>query len=160
VIDDVNSSKMLIVDNLEKVHSFVDPRKGESDSFSPEIKKVLLSWETHNQKTKLQHFAKLASHQLNFFIFKKDPEFFNQVVRPFINSKIEHTLIDHYLLGFGQPVSDSHNLVVLGYLEKTEDCSKLNRFETSLILQVGLKLGNESQKTTARNLLKQTILIF
>ena len=37
-------------------------------------------------------------HELNFFIFKKDHEFFKQVVREVIENKLEKTFIDNYML--------------------------------------------------------------
>ena len=43
-------------------------------------------------------YNKFYSHDLNFFIFKKDKDFFQKVVLENILSKMEKTFVDWYLL--------------------------------------------------------------
>ncbi len=43
---------------------------------------------------------------MNFFLFKKDKDFFNKVAKKYIQNKMEKTFVDWYLLGIEQ---DSNN---------------------------------------------------
>ncbi len=47
---------------------------------------------------KLKKYDKYASHELNLFVYFKDKEFFEGVVKVFIRNKKEKTLVDYYLL--------------------------------------------------------------
>ena len=44
------------------------------------IEEVLLKWHKLTRPQKLKKFAKYTSHELNFFLFNKDPKFFGEVV--------------------------------------------------------------------------------
>ena len=68
--------------------------------------------------TKLKTFSKYSSHELNFFLFKKDREFFDKVVKELISNKLQKTFVDYYLL-------ESTDKVV-EYLDKS---FLLNKFE-------------------------------
>ncbi len=47
---------------------------------------------------KLKKYDKFASHELNLFVYFKDMEFFEGVVRIFIKNKKEKSIVDYYLL--------------------------------------------------------------
>lgn len=38
-------------------------------------------------------------NELNIFIYFKDKKYFNDIVSPFLENKMEKTFLDHYLLG-------------------------------------------------------------
>jgi hypothetical protein len=57
-----------------------------------------LKWNKFDFDKKLQSYSKYHSHELNFFILKKDKEFFENVVLDKINTKMEKTFVDWYLL--------------------------------------------------------------
>ncbi len=59
----------------------------------------LLDWPTLDEATRLQRFSENACHELHFFLLKKDPKFFDAVVKPFLANKHHKTFLDHYLLG-------------------------------------------------------------
>jgi hypothetical protein len=59
----------------------------------------LATWHTLDQDTKRATYGRLACHEVNLFLANHDPEFFEKVVRPFIQNKVEKQLVDHYLLG-------------------------------------------------------------
>ena len=44
-------------------------------------------------------YSKYACHELSFFISRKDPAFFKEVVRPHLANKKDLTFMDDYLLG-------------------------------------------------------------
>ncbi len=43
-------------------------------------------------------YSEFCSHELNVFLKLKDPEFFKNAVRPFIENKIEKTFVDYWLI--------------------------------------------------------------
>ncbi|MCC6694784.1 MAG: hypothetical protein IT365_04040, partial [Candidatus Hydrogenedentes bacterium] len=55
-------------------------------------------WPGLTPEEKRSKFSKYASHELNFFLYRKDPEFFQSVVRPFIQGKPNKTFMDRWLL--------------------------------------------------------------
>ncbi|MFO7904711.1 MAG: hypothetical protein ACQESR_07735 [Planctomycetota bacterium] len=59
----------------------------------------LLDWPNLAPEKKQELYSKYASHELNFFLFKKDPRFFKQVVQPYLEHKKDKTFMDHFLLG-------------------------------------------------------------
>jgi hypothetical protein len=44
-------------------------------------------------------YSKHACHELSFFLFKKDPEFYKTVIAPHLANKKDKTFLDHFLLG-------------------------------------------------------------
>ncbi len=59
----------------------------------------LLEWPTLDAAKKREHYSKYASHELSFFLQRKDPEFFKSVILPYLANKKDKTFMDHYLLG-------------------------------------------------------------
>ena len=59
----------------------------------------MLNWHKLSLEDKNSQFTKHTCHELNLFIYKKDREYFDAVVKPFLACKMEKSFIDHYLLG-------------------------------------------------------------
>jgi len=60
----------------------------------------VLRWMDEDFKAqKAEMYSKYACHELNFFIARKDPDFFAAVVKPYLANKRDKTFMDHYLLG-------------------------------------------------------------
>ncbi len=59
----------------------------------------ILSWNTYDYKKKKQIYDKESCHELNVFLHFQDKKFFEEVVKPFINNKINKTFVDLYLIG-------------------------------------------------------------
>jgi hypothetical protein len=105
VIEDAIASRFEMYDSLSKVYTLYstlshDPKLAE---FS-----FILNWPKMKLEEKKTYYSKFACHELSFFIMKKDPEFFNTVVQPYLVNKKDKTFVDHYLLGddlkeFAQP---------------------------------------------------------
>ncbi|MCI0703870.1 MAG: hypothetical protein L0241_22665, partial [Planctomycetia bacterium] len=96
VLDDVAGSRFEAYDSLAKVYALYatiskDPKLAE---FA-----FILRWPTFKEEEKRTLYSKFACHELSFFIFKKDPEFFNKVVKPYLANKKDKTFLDHWLLG-------------------------------------------------------------
>ena len=64
--------------------------------------RLFLEWPTYSHTKKCVLFSHYSCHELNFFLFKKDREFFDKVVRDLIKNKMEKTFVDKYLLGLSQ----------------------------------------------------------
>ncbi|KAN0045109.1 hypothetical protein ACTA71_006637 [Dictyostelium dimigraforme] len=113
----VNSSKYTVYDSLDKVLSLMKTlNKSYLQDFS-----FISEWEQLSFEKKKEKFSKYTCHELNFFIFKKDKEFFDQVVLPLIQTKGYKTFIDHYLCGNKKKleiyVLDSNRFKTLNALE-------------------------------------------
>jgi hypothetical protein len=60
--------------------------------------RFILSWPKLKIEEKRSQYSKYACHELNFFLFKKDTEFFRTVVRPHLANKKDKTFLDRWLL--------------------------------------------------------------
>ncbi len=56
-------------------------------------------WPKLTPEEKRAQFSKYESHELNFFLYHKDKDFFDATVRPFLENKAAKTFLDHWLLG-------------------------------------------------------------
>ena len=59
----------------------------------------LLNWVDLKPEEKARLYSLHACHELHFFLARKDPAFFKDVVQPFLSGKRDKTFMDHYLLG-------------------------------------------------------------
>ncbi|MDP6466589.1 MAG: hypothetical protein QF918_02540 [Pirellulaceae bacterium] len=96
VLEDIASSKFEIYGSLDRIYALyatlsTDPKLAE---FS-----FILQWPELTEEQKRQKYSKYACHELNFFLYKKDAVFFEQVVLPFIKNKKDKTFLDHWLVG-------------------------------------------------------------
>ena len=71
-------------------------------------------------------------HELNLFLKKRDPQFFESVVKSFLSCKLEKTFVDFYLLGdYAQAIK---------YAEFHLN-GKLNAMEQCLLVESCVKAG-------------------
>ena len=94
-LHDITTSKFEAYDSLSRVYGLYatlnqDPKLIE---FS-----FVLNWPKLKLEEKRSLYSKHASHELSFFLFKKDPEFFQAVVKPYLANKKDRTFIDRFLL--------------------------------------------------------------
>jgi hypothetical protein len=96
VLPDITTSKFEAYDSLARVHSLYATLSGDAKlaEFG-----FILNWLNLPQEDKQRLYSQYACHELNFFLSKKDPEFFRDVVQPFIANKRDKTFLDHWLLG-------------------------------------------------------------
>lgn len=94
-LNDIATSKFEMYDSLARVY-------GLYRTLNPDLKLAefafVLNWPKLKLEEKRSLYSKYASHELSFFLFKKDPEFFNSVVKPYLANKRDKTLIDRFLL--------------------------------------------------------------
>lgn len=94
-LHDITTSRFEMYDSLSRVYGLYstlssDPKLTEF-SFLP-------SWPNLKPEEKRSFYSKYASHELSFFLFKKDPEFFQTVIKPYLANKKDQTFIDRFLL--------------------------------------------------------------
>jgi hypothetical protein len=95
-IADITTSKLEVYDTLAKVYALYATLSGDEtlDTFS-----FVLRWPTLEREEKCRLYSEHACHELHAFIARKDPEFFEDVVRPYLANKRHKTFMDRYLLG-------------------------------------------------------------
>lgn len=96
VVADAAASRYETYDSLAKVYGLYatltkDPRVAE---FA-----FVTKWPTLKPAEKRELYGRHACHELNVFLMKKDPQFFAEVVKPYLANKKDKTFVDHWLLG-------------------------------------------------------------
>ncbi|MDT8389727.1 MAG: hypothetical protein RRC34_04360 [Lentisphaeria bacterium] len=104
-IADMTTSKMELYDSLGKVFNLYATLS--NDTTLAEFA-FILQWPVLSADAKLEKYSEYACHELNVFLLRKDPDFFKQVIAPFIADKKDKTFMDLYLLdrdlsGFLEP---------------------------------------------------------
>ena len=72
-------------------------------------------------KEKESKISELSSHELHLFIKKKDPKYFQEVLKPYLANKMEKTFMDYYFLEENDKLeqySTNPKYKSLNYLEK------------------------------------------
>ncbi len=62
------------------------------------LSSLVFKWHSKSLDEKCKVYYKSVCHELNFFLCKRDPEFFGAVIKPFLSCKMEKTFVDEYLL--------------------------------------------------------------
>ncbi len=96
VLADVTDSRFEAYDSLAKVYGLYSTL-----SHDPKLAEFafLLTWPKLKPEEKRALYSKYACHELHFFLSKKDPKFFAEVVKPYLANKKDKTFLDHWLLG-------------------------------------------------------------
>ena len=95
-IPDLRASEMQPYDTIGSVYSLFMTLSG--DATLAEFG-FILDWDTMGLEAQRAMYSKYASHELNFFLSRKDPEFFQKVILSYLRNKKDKTFMDHYLLG-------------------------------------------------------------
>ncbi len=95
LIEDIISSKFQYYDDLGDVFRLLVTLNPDT-----ELKKFefILNWLDLDAQQKQELYSKHACHELNFYLMKKDPAFFKQVVSQHLQNKKDKTFLDHWLL--------------------------------------------------------------
>lgn len=95
-IADITTSKVEVYDSLGRVFrlfsSLLEDAKLQAFAFT-------MRWPSLPEAEKRARYSELACHELSFFLSRKDPDFFERVVRPHLRNKRAKTFLDRYLLG-------------------------------------------------------------
>ncbi len=100
VLADLATSRLEVYDSVPRLYSLYSALK--TDANLQEFR-FLLEWPKLAIEKKRELYSKYASHELNFFLFKKDPAFFEAVVLPYLRNKLDKTFLDEWLIGAPLP---------------------------------------------------------
>ncbi|MCD4825088.1 MAG: hypothetical protein K8S55_10800 [Phycisphaerae bacterium] len=100
-IPDIATSKVEAYDSIARVYNLYRTLNWNSTlvEFS-----FITRWPKLKDARKRELYSKYACHELNFFLYRKDPEFFKTVIKPYMANKKDKTFVDLWLLG--QDVSE------------------------------------------------------
>ena len=130
-IEDITSTDYIIIDSLDKVKRVQDEiRKVFGLGNSSTDLLFLLKWNELSDEEKNKKYNKYICHETNLFIYFKDKEYFNKVVQPFIQNKMEKSFVDYYLLGEYEELKE---------YTRVETFNKLNPFEKCLLIESIIK---------------------
>lgn len=59
----------------------------------------IMQWPKLSDDEKRAKYSEFACHELNFFLSRKDPAFFQKVVLPYLRNKKDRTFMDDFLVG-------------------------------------------------------------
>jgi hypothetical protein len=96
VIPDITSARFEVYDNLPRLFSLYATLGSDSEKLAEFA--AIAKWPTLSPEAKTEAYKKCASHELHFFLFKKDPDFFKQAVKPYLANKKEKQFMDKWLL--------------------------------------------------------------
>lgn len=95
VINDVSTARFEVYDSLKSVYRLYGTLNSDPKLFEFSF---ILNWPNLKPDEKRALYSKYASHELSFFLARKDPEFFQAVVKPHVANKKDKEFIDRYLL--------------------------------------------------------------
>lgn len=94
-VADVSTSDVEVYDTIGKVYGLLSTLSGNAHLAEFNF---ILNWPKLKKEEKREKYSKYACHELSFFLFKKDPEFFKTVIKPYLANKRDKTFLDHWLL--------------------------------------------------------------
>src|SRR6185295_19294173 len=94
-IADISSSSVEIYDSIAKAYALYATLR--NDARLAEFG-FIARWPLLKVEEKRELYSKNASHELSFFLMKKDPDFFKSSIQPYLKNKKDKTFIDHFLL--------------------------------------------------------------
>ncbi|KAG0252299.1 hypothetical protein BG011_007080 [Mortierella polycephala] len=59
----------------------------------------IADWNRLSDKNKRDRYSKWNCHELNLFLYKKDREFFDSIIAPFLKNKVMKSFMDDFLVG-------------------------------------------------------------
>ncbi len=94
-IADATTARFELCDTVAKAYRLLATLGGNPtfEEFS-----FVANWPDLDRSEQQRHYSKYACHELNFFLYHKDPEFFRAVIAPSIKNKKDKTFMDHWLL--------------------------------------------------------------
>lgn len=95
-IRDLSTAHLEVFENLSSAYSYLLAVREDATLRQFEF---ILNWPNLKEEQKRLKYSQFACHELNFFLWKKDPRFFREVIAPFLTNKRDQTFIDKFLLG-------------------------------------------------------------
>lgn len=99
--------------------------------------KFLLSWNKLDQSQKLHNYSKYGSHEVNFYLYHRDKQFFKSFVKPAISSKIKKDFIDDWLLNNDlTKYTEEHRYAELNVVEKALLAKRVKRQKQPILTEL------------------------
>ncbi len=95
-VADMRTARVEAYDSLAGVHKLLATLSHNPTLIEFEF---LTHWPDLSTEAKREKYSKYACHELNFFLYKKDPAFFQDTVLPYIKNKKDKTFLDRWLIG-------------------------------------------------------------
>ncbi len=95
-LKDIKTSEYTSFDTLWKVYALFTTLSGNNTLAKFDF---ILKWPEMDEKEKQEKYAEFACHELNFFLYKKDPAFFKDVILPYLKNKKDKTFLDEWFVG-------------------------------------------------------------
>ncbi|MFK7819471.1 MAG: hypothetical protein AB8G99_12185, partial [Planctomycetaceae bacterium] len=95
-LEDLSTSQMVMYDSLRGVFQLFETLDGNENLAKF---RFVLDWPTLDEDKKRDLYSEHACHELNYFVFRRDPKFFGDVVKPYLTNKFDKTFLDEWLLG-------------------------------------------------------------
>jgi hypothetical protein len=95
-IADATTARFEICDTVAKAYRLMATLGGNPtfEEFA-----FVINWPELDPAEKQRQYSKYACHELSFFLYHKDPEFFRTVIAPYLKNKKDKTFLDHWLVG-------------------------------------------------------------
>lgn len=124
LINDITSVDYQTIDSLQKVGQVIQEllrlKHQENQAFTTST--WLYNWNNSDMECKNKKYSLLMCNEFNFFLYFKDKEYFEEVVRPSIAAKKEKTLIDYFLLEDYDQFNQFKHVSVYDSLNALEQC--------------------------------------
>lgn len=95
-IPDATTARFEICDTVAKAYRLL-ATLGTNSTF--ETFSFVTTWPDLDPAQKQDLYSKYACHELSFFLYHKDPGFFRDVIKPYLQNKKDKTFMDRWLLG-------------------------------------------------------------
>jgi hypothetical protein len=94
-LDTVGTGQLQVIDTAGDLFRLYQTLVGDSRfaEFEP-----LVQWHQLDRQAKVAAYTRLASHETHVFLWAHDREFFDEVIRPYLENKKEKQFVDHWLL--------------------------------------------------------------
>jgi len=100
-LEDILTSEFEPFEGIDELFYLYRALKGqESAAAKAQISKYewLVRWASIDISEKLENWEMYQSNEVNYFLYRKDKDFFNNVVVPALKSKLQKSFFDKYLL--------------------------------------------------------------
>ncbi len=123
-LEDVGVQDFALYQSLDEVFELYKTLLPDGQSADLAKFSWLLRWPTMSAEERRRQYEDFGGHEVHFFLSRKDPAFFEEVIQPYLENKLEKEFLDEYLL----------DRDLSRYLQITE-FRKLNLVERILLIQ-------------------------
>ena len=142
-IEDITSTNYIMIDSLERILQVQKEMRKATSQYLTDDLSFLIKWGGYSQEEKNKKYSQYVCHEVNLFIYFKDPEYFKSVVRPFIANKMEKSFIDLWLV-------EDHDAAIK--YKAIEHFDRLNTLGKCLLISEVVKDNKEEAQVLANKI--------